>query len=151
MQIGFIAMEAGRTPKNTHDSMYCLLISFLLSILPSGCCFPAEKGLQCPCTHGWWFRFEDTGHIICALSGVHCTLRPGSWNTLCICLELPNKCTMVIYPGTHIQLQKTSVAPSLHHIQLQNAIIFSSLHHIQLLSTNIFSWLHHVQLQNTRR
>jgi len=52
MQIGFIMMEAGRTPENTHDSMYCLLISFLLSILPSGCCFPAEKGLQCPCTHG---------------------------------------------------------------------------------------------------
>jgi len=52
MQIGFIVMEAGRTPKNTHGSMYCLLISFLLSVLPSGCCFPAEKGLQCPCTHG---------------------------------------------------------------------------------------------------
>jgi len=69
MQIGFIVTEAGKTLKNTHDSMYCLIISFLLRVLASGCCFPAEKG-----THGWWFRFEDTGHLVCALSGVHCTL-----------------------------------------------------------------------------
>jgi hypothetical protein len=52
VQIGFIMTEAGKALKNTHDSMYCLLISFLLRILLSGCCFPAEKGLQCPCTHG---------------------------------------------------------------------------------------------------